>query len=103
MKKKVRAQTSTPSFYTTEPAVSRKLIAASQPTPSPSIGSKAPKTVDKKPSRMSGVAGFTSKQGPHIKAAKINVPAIGAKPPQQGKLRASGHSGAHRLGFKSKI
>lgn len=103
MKKKVRAQTSTPSYYTTEPAVSRKLIAASQPTPSPSIGLKAPKTVDKNPAKMSGVASFVSKQRPHVKASKINVPTIGVKPPQQGKLRASGNPGAHRLGFKSKI
>lgn len=103
MKKKVKVQSSTPSYYTTEPAVSRKLIAATQPTPSPGIGAKAPKTVDRNPAKMAGVAGFVSKHRLPSKPSKIGVPTIGAKPPQQGKLKASGNPSAHRLGFKSKI
>lgn len=102
MKKKVRVSPTVP-FYSTEPAVSRKLIASTQLTPSPVVGSKTNKIVDRNPARLSGVVGFTSKQGPHAKASKISVPAIGAKPPAQGKLKVSGNKSAHQLGFKSKI
>lgn len=104
MKKKVRVPPTNP-FYSSEPAVSRTQVAAKPLVPSASLGSATPKMVDKKPARMSGVAGFVSKARPTTKPTHISVPKLGTKSnfPTQGKLKASGHSGAHRVGFKSKI
>lgn len=101
MKKRVRPNQTVP-FYSNEPAVSRKLIADQGLTQNASLGNQPPKMVDKKPSRMSGLAGFTSKNKP--KGKPSGIPQVGpggpkpAKVPSQGHLRASGHPGAHRIG-----
>lgn len=104
MKKKVRVPPTNP-FYTSEPAVSRKEVAAKPLVPNAALANATPKIVDKKPGRASGVAGFVSKAKPITRPTHINPPKLGAKAnvPSQGKLKSSGHSGAHRVGFKSKI
>lgn len=104
MKKRARVQPSVP-FYSSEPAVSKKLMADSMMVPGAAAGAKTPKMVNKNPGRMSGVAGFVSKAKPATKPSGITIPKLGTKSnfPTQGKLRSSGHASAHRIGFKSKI
>jgi hypothetical protein len=88
MKRKVRTQPSN-SFYTTEPPVSRKSIAANPPVPNANLSNKAPKSVPAKPGRLSGLSGFSDKGKPRgsTSPAKITVPKLGTKMnfPQQGK------------------
>lgn len=106
MKKRVRIQQSNP-YYSSEPAVARNLMADQSLTQNSGLGNSAPKMVDKKPGRLSGVAGFSSKSKPsskpaaHVPATKVASPA--KSPPQMGSLRNSGHPKAHRLGGKLKI
>ena len=106
MKKRVRTQPSNP-FYSNEPAVSRKDIAGRPPVQNASLGNQAPRMVDKKPGRLSGVAGFADKKRP--KTQKMQNPAFTAPlktgpakpvgvPKQGGHLRMSGVTGAHRIG-----
>lgn len=85
MKKKPRSAPSNP-FYSSEPAVSRAKIAAKAPVPA-NLANRPPKTVDKNPGRMSGVAGFADKGRPRTGSTKISVPKLGTKMkfPQQGK------------------
>lgn len=103
MKKKVRLSNNNP-FYSNEPAVSRTMIADQGITAS--LGNQTPKMVDKKPGRLSGLAGFESKSKPPSKGIKISAgkPPGPSKVPSQGggHLRMSGNSSAHRLGFKPK-
>lgn len=103
MKKRTRTQPSNP-FYSNEPAVGTGLIAGKPLVQNSSLGNQPPKIVDKKPGRMSGVAGFASKGKLPSKPSHISVPKLGtaAKVPQQGKLRMSGHTSAHRIGSKLK-
>lgn len=103
MKKRARVQQSV-SFYSNEPAVSRNLIADQSMTQNAGLGFKTPRSVDKAPGRVTGVGGFTSKGHPKAAKPKVSIPKLGSKsgPPQQGKLRMSGHSGAHRVGMKLK-
>lgn len=76
-------------------------------TQNASLGNQPPKMVDKKPGRMTGVGGFHNTSKPKSAPAKLNtagkMPGPSKSPPQQGKLRMSGHAGAHRLGGKLKI
>lgn len=103
MKKRVRVQPSNP-YYSNEPAVSRKMIADQGITQSASLGNSTPKMVDKKPGKLSGLAGFSDKKRPGGKGAKMitsmpaGKPPGASKSPMQGSLRASGHPGAHQLG-----
>ena len=102
MKKRVRTQQSTP-FYSNEPAVARTLIADRGMTQNASLGNSAPKMVDKKPGRLTGVMGFTEKHRPPAKG--MQNPAF-VKPLKSGtapaspvpKLRTSGHPKAHQIG-----
>lgn len=99
MKRRIRVQPTNP-FYTNEPAVNRSLLADAGMSPNPNLANSAPRMVDKKPGRLSGLANFTSKSKPPAGNAHISTPKLGtaAKVPAQGSLRMSGHSGAHRLG-----
>lgn len=85
MKKKPRSSPSV-SFYSSEPAVSRSKIAARAPVPA-NLASRPPKTVDKSPGKMSGIAGFADKGRPRTGNPKIGMPKLGSKMkfPQQGK------------------
>lgn len=85
MKKKPRSAPSNP-FYSSEPAVSRSKIAAKAPVPA-NLANRPPKTVDKAPGKMSGIAGFVDKGSPRTGNSKISVPKLGTKMkfPQQGK------------------
>lgn len=102
-KKRVRTQPSNP-YYSNEPAVSRKLIADQGLTQNASLGNAPPKMVDKKPGRLSGLAGFADKHRPkeqgikQITSVKPGKPPGSSKSPIQGGLKSSGHPGAHRLG-----
>ena len=100
MKKRIRTQPSNP-YYSDEPAVAKGLMADKAPVQNASLGNKPNKIVDRKPGKLSGLAGFTSKSkpaaGPYAK-----VPAFGTKAKQPATLRMSGHSGAHRIGAKLK-
>ena len=86
MKKKPRSAPSNP-FYTSEPAVSRTKIAAKPLVPSSALANRPPKTVDKKPGQMSGIAGFVDKGKPRHKPSGVSIPKLGSKMkfPQQGK------------------
>lgn len=88
MKKKPRTQPSN-QFYSSEPAVARSKIAANPMVPNANLASGTNKTVDKKPGRLSGVGGFTSKSKPSAKPAVSSIPKLGtaAKIPQQGKAK----------------
>lgn len=88
MKKKPRVSPSNP-YYSSEPAVSRKKIAASVPMPSASLANKPAKSVNQHPGKMSGVAGFVDKGGLRKTPSKITVPKLGTKTglPLQGKAR----------------
>lgn len=99
MKKKVRVKPSVP-FYSSEPAVSKKLMADSTMSQSASLGNTPPKMVPKNPGRLSGIAGFSSKHKPSAPGVNANIPKLGTKAssPASNKLRMSGHQGAHRLG-----
>lgn len=66
MKKRVKTQP-TNQYYSSEPAVSSKLMADKALVPSPAA--KSPKMVDKKPAEMSGMAGFVSKGKPKGRGA----------------------------------
>jgi|SRR5882724_2817917 len=101
MKKRIRTQPSSP-YYSDEPAVSKALIADKAPIQNTSLSNKSNKIVDKKPGRLSGLAGFTSKSKPHA-GSFAKVPAFGTQAKQPARLRMSGHSGAHRIGAKSKM
>ena len=57
MKKRVRTQPTNP-FYSDEPAVAKGLMADKGLVQNASLGNQTPKMVDKKPGRLSGVAGF---------------------------------------------
>lgn len=85
MKKKPRSSPSVP-FYSSEPAVSRAKIASRAPVPA-NLASRPPKTVDRNPGKLSGVAGFVDKGRPRTGNPKISVPKLGTKMkfPQQGK------------------
>lgn len=98
MKKKVRASNSNP-FYSNEPAVARSKMADMDLSPNGNLANSTPKMVDKKPGRLSGVAGFS---GGHRPKAGISTPTpklgSSAKGVPQATLRNSGHPQAHRLG-----
>lgn len=85
MKKKPRSAPSNP-FYSSEPAVSRTKIAAKAPVAA-NLANRPPKTVDKKPGQMSGVAGFVDKGRPRATKSGVSIPKLGSKMkfPQQGK------------------
>jgi hypothetical protein len=88
VKKRVRTAPSNP-FYSNEPAVARGKITQAV-NPSPKLSNATPKSVDKKPGRLSGLAGFADKK--HPVAAKGNIPKISGVPgktkfPVQGKKR----------------
>src|SRR5258707_6690049 len=100
MKKRIRTQPSN-AFYSDEPAVAKGLMADKAPVQNASLGNKPNKVIDKKPGRLSGLAGFTSKAKPHA-GSFAKVPAFGTQAKQPAKLRMSGHSGAHRIGAKLK-
>lgn len=95
MKRRVRTQPSNP-FYSDEPAVSKAAIADKPPVPSASLANKPSKPIDKNPGKMSGVAGFVDKHRLHGRP----MTPVTSNVPQMGKLRLSGHSGAHRIGGK---
>lgn len=99
MKKRVRTQPTNP-YYNDEPAVAKSLMADKGLVQNASLGNSTPKMVDKKPARLSGLAGFTSKTKPSAGGGHISSPKLGIATsfPTQGKLRMSGHPGAHRLG-----
>jgi hypothetical protein len=106
LKRRVRTQPTNP-FYSNEPAVARNLIAGKALVQNASLGNQPPKMVDKKPGRLSGVAGFESKKHPTAKPAHLGegknpsagkAPGAAKFPSQGGHLKASGHPGAHRLG-----
>lgn len=70
-------------------------------SPNPNLANQPPKSIDKKPGKLSGIAGFSDKHRPKSGGAKISIPKLGTsqnKPPQQGSLRGSGHPQAHRIG-----
>ena len=100
MKKRVKIQQTNP-FYSNEPAVSRKEMADQSLTQNASLGNQTPKMVDKKPGRLSGLAGFASHKKPaerKITPISGKTPSASSVPKQGGHLRMSGHPGAHRLG-----
>ncbi|SRR6266849_683944 len=100
MKRRIRTQPSNP-YYSNEPAVARGLIAGKAPVPSGSLANQPNKIVDKKPGRLSGLAGFTSKSKPPT-GTHAKVPKFGTQAKQPAKLRMSGNANAHRLGAKFK-
>lgn len=85
MKRKVKTQPTNP-FYTSEPAVSRKLMASQTMVPSASLAGTTNKVVPKHPGKLSGVAGFTSKTRPTAKAQHFNTPKVGATASQPAKM-----------------
>lgn len=102
MKKRVSTKQTNP-YYSNEPAVARNQMADRSLTQSASLGNSTPKMVDKKPGRLSGVAGFSSKAKPPAKAMAA-VPFVKplksgtAKPTSIPKLKVSGHPKAHQIG-----
>jgi hypothetical protein len=97
MKRRVRTQPTNP-FYSNEPAVSRKEIADQSLAQNASLGNATPKEVDKRPGRLSGIAGFHDTKRP--KDHKM-TPVSGKPPgkaPHTPTFRLSGHPGAHQLG-----
>jgi len=105
MKRRVRTQPTNP-YYTNEPAIPISGIADKAPVQNASLGNKTPKMVDKHPAKMSGVAEFVSHSKPTKGNSHINLPKLGTtakQPAQAGKLRLSGHSGAHRIGAVKKL
>lgn len=102
MKRRVKTQPTNP-YYSNEPAVARSQIASKPPVQSASLGNSTPKMVDKKPGRLSGVAGFSEKHRPPAKGMG-NVPFVKplksgpAKPTSIPKLKVSGHPKAHQIG-----
>jgi hypothetical protein len=90
MKKRVRVQPTNP-YYSNEPAVSRKMIADQGITQNASLGNSTPKMVDKKPGKLSGLAGFQDKHRPkqknitQITKAGFGKPPSPSKSPQQGR------------------
>lgn len=110
MKKKARTSNNNP-FYSNEPAVSRTKIADQGMGQNSSLGNAPPKMVDKKPGRLSGVAGFAGGHKPASKkpaspAFTAPLKSGSAKPtsfPKQASLKASGHPQAHRLGSVGSI
>lgn len=104
MKKRVRTQPTNP-YYSNEPAIPISGMADKAMVPAP-IASKTPKMVDKHPAKLSGLADFTSRSKPPKGNAHISSPKLGTtakQPAQAGKLRMSGHSGAHRIGGIKKL
>jgi hypothetical protein len=99
MKKRVRTQPTNP-YYSDEPAVAKGLMADKPPVQNAALGVKPGKTIDKKPGRLSGFAGFVDKHKPKHTQIKIKAPPpnTASKVPHQGKLKMSGHPKAHRLG-----
>lgn len=85
MKKRVRTQP-TNQYYTTEPAVSRKLIAGQGMIPNAALNTPN-KMIPKHPGRMSGVAGFSSKNKPIVKKSGITTPKLGSTPKQPAKTK----------------
>jgi hypothetical protein len=104
MKRRVRTQPSN-SFYSNEPAVAKGLMADNPPVQNASLGNKPPRTVDKKPGRMSGFAGFADKHKPAQKSLGIKPPAFGtkAKSPKQTRVPSSKPSKPVKLGGLKKI
>ena len=102
MKKRARISNNNP-FYSNEPAVSRSKIADQSLSQNSSLGNSVPKMVDKKPGRLSGVAGFSDKHKPRggisTKTPKLGTP---AKVPHQGK-KVSANFKAPGLGKKLKV
>lgn len=86
MKKRVRTQPTNP-YYSTEPAVSRKLIAGQGMIPNAALGNATNKIIPKHPGRMSGVAGFSSKNKPIVKRSGITTPKLGSTPKQPAKTK----------------
>jgi len=70
-------------------------------TPNANLANSAPKTIDKKPGRLSGLAGFSDKHRPKA-GISTPTPKLGSSAKgvsqQGGSLRASGHPQAHRIG-----
>lgn len=100
MKRRVRNQPTNP-FYSNEPAVAKNLMADNPAVQNSSLATKTPKTVDKKPGRLSGLANFESKSRPPVKKLSPvsgKTPTAAKVPSQGGHLRMSGNPGAHRLG-----
>lgn len=107
MKRRVRTQPTNP-YYSNEPAVARSKIADQGLVQNASLGNQPPKMVDKKPGKLSGVAGFSDhkrprERGPQNPSGVSPLKSGAAKPssvPKQGggHLRMSGNPGAHRLG-----
>jgi len=100
MKKRIRTQPSNP-YYSDEPAVAKGLMADKAPVQNASLGNKPNKIIDRKPGKLSGLAGFTSKSKPAA-GSYAKVPKFGTQAKEPAKLRLSGHSGAHRIGAKLK-
>lgn len=98
MKKKVRTKPTNP-FYSNEPAVSRTLIAGKGLVQNSSLGNATNKVVDKKPGRLSGIAGFASKSAPRHGSTHIAAPKLGTTTKSPAKLKLSGHPGAHQIGL----
>lgn len=100
MKKRVRVQQNN-QFYSNEPAVSRNKMADAGMSPNANLANSTPKMVDKKPGRLSGLAGFTDKHKPKA-GLTTATPKLGSSakgvPQQGGSLRNSGHPQAHRIG-----
>ncbi len=110
MKKRIRTQPTNP-FYSNEPAVARGLIAGKSPVQNASLGNSTPKIVDKKPGKISGLAGFSEHKKPRDqkiqKIPQVNPLKSGAAKPSpvpkqggSGHLRMSGNPLSHRLGIK---
>lgn len=99
MKRRVKAQPSNP-FYSNEPAVASSKIASKAPVPNPNLANKPAKAVDTHPGKLSGVVGFVDKGKPRSGPSGIKLPKLGtaAKVPVMGKLKVSGHPGAHHIG-----
>lgn len=96
MKKRIRTQPSNP-YYSNEPAVARGLIAGKAPVQSASLANQPNKIVDKKPGRISGLAGFSSKSKPPA-GPRAKVPKFGTSAKQPAKMGG----GPKKLGTKFK-
>lgn len=75
MKRRTRTQPSNP-FYQNEPSVATGLMADKPPVQNSSLGNKTPKSVPKKPGKMSGIAGFAGAKRP--KKTGFKKPSVGA-------------------------
>lgn len=96
MKKRQRIPNNNP-YYTNEPAVSRKQIADQSLNQNASLNTPVNKSIDKKPGRASGIAGFKDTHRPKVAKMAKTVPL--PKPsrvPQQG--RGGPKFKAHRIG-----